>query len=278
MTEAQASLRWKPPGGTLGELVAAARQRVRAAAGDRDRWRSEAERAPGAPSFRGALRVERVAVIAEVKRRSPSRGAIAPALDAGSQARAYAGGGAAAVSVLTEPARFGGSARDLSDVVAGVQLPVLRKDFHVDPLQLYEARALGAAAVLLIARALEPAALGDLLRLAEELGLDALVEVRDAGELETALMLGATVVGINNRDLETLEIDPSRASTLLPSLPRSVVGVWESGVSDRADVERAGRSGADAVLVGSAVSAAADASAAVRALTGVEADRGGRRG
>src|SRR5690606_9028300 len=144
-------------------------------------------------SFRDALLREKVAVIAEVKRRSPSKGEINPALAAADQARAYAAGGAAAVSVLTEPAHFAGSLADLRDVCAAVDLPVLRKDFLIDELQLLEARVAGAAAVLLIARALSPALLARLFGFARELGLDALVEVRSIPELDRALEIGAPV-------------------------------------------------------------------------------------
>jgi indole-3-glycerol phosphate synthase len=182
---------------------------------------------------------------------------------------AYAAGGAAAISVLTEPQHFGGSLTDLADARAAVSIPLLRKDFVLDRTQLWEARAAGASAVLLIARALEPALLDELTAEAIALGLEPFVEVRSEQELARALATGAPAIGVNQRDLETLAIDPEVAERLLPLVPRARVAVSESGVRDRGGVERAAANGADAVLVGSALSAAADPAAAVRALTGV---------
>jgi indole-3-glycerol phosphate synthase len=224
---------------------------------------------PAGPSLAAALRGHAVAVIAEVKRRSPSKGAIAPGLDAAGQARAYAAGGAAAISVLTEPVHFGGSSGDLLDVRAAVALPALKKDFHVHPVQLLEARALGASAALLIARALSPARLRDLLEHGRAIGLELLVEGRDEAELARALEGGASMIGVNNRDLETLVIDPTTAERIVPLIPRSVIAVAESGVQRREDVERYASCGADAVLVGSSISAAADPTAATRLLSDV---------
>lgn len=225
--------------------------------------------APLAPSFGAALRGDTVAVIAEVKRRSPSKGWINPKLGAADQALAYERGGAAAISVLTEPEHFGGSNDDLLAVRQAVAIPALKKDFHVHPVQLVEARALGASAALLIARALSPDALRAMSDVARNLGLEILVEVRDEDELHRALDLGSTIVGINNRNLETLSIDPATSERMLRLVPPSVVAIAESGVSGRADVERVATFGADAVLVGSVISAADDAAAAVRALAGV---------
>jgi indole-3-glycerol phosphate synthase len=221
------------------------------------------------PSFADALRRADVAVIAEVKRRSPSKGAIAPDLAADAQARRYVAGGAAALSILTEPERFGGDIADLDAARSAVPVPLLKKDFNVDPVQLLEAAAHGASAALLIARALPPATLAELARDARALGLEPLVEVRDEAELEAALAAEATVIGVNNRNLETLVIDPLTGDRMLPLIPARCVAIWESGVSTLDDVRRAAAAGADAVLVGSSVSAAADPSAAVRALTGV---------
>lgn len=221
------------------------------------------------PSFAGALRNETVAVIAEIKRASPSKGAIAPGLDAGAQASAYVRGGAAALSVLTEPTRFRGSLADLDAAcvaVAGL-VPLLRKDFIVDRLQLHEARAHGASAVLLIARALDPDIFGVLTREAAELGLDVLAEVRDEWELDVALDAGAPVIGVNNRNLETLTIDLATGEQLVPRIPADRVAVFESGVIGAPEVARAAAAGADAVLVGSSVSGAADPTRAVAALT-----------
>jgi indole-3-glycerol phosphate synthase len=225
--------------------------------------------APHAPSLLAALRGGTVAVIAEVKRRSPSRGAIAPTLDALAQAEAYANGGAAAVSVLTEPAHFGGSIEDLRNVRAGLRIPALKKDFHVTVIQLVEARLLGSSAALLIARALSPQRLKELMDHGRAIGLELLVEVRDEWELERALQAGAAMVGVNNRNLETLEIEPGTAERIIPKIPPSVITVAESGVSTRDDVERYASVGADAVLVGSALSAAPDPATATEELVGV---------
>jgi indole-3-glycerol phosphate synthase len=225
--------------------------------------------APAGPSLETALRGEDVRLIAEVKRRSPSKGAIAPGLDAATQARAYVEGGAAAISVLTEPAHFGGSTDDLLSVRAAVAVAALKKDFHVRPIQLVEARALGASAALLIARALSPERLEEMIEVARALKLEVLVEVRDEAELERALEQGATMVGVNNRDLETLAIDPTTAERLIPKIPAAVVAIAESGVRTREDVERYARCGADAVLVGSSISGATDPVEATRAIASV---------
>ena len=217
-----------------------------------------------------ALRGPTVGVIAEIKRRSPSKGAINLDMTAVEQARAYERGGAAAISVLTEPAHFEGSVEDLISVRAAVAVPVLKKDFHVEPIQLLEARAIGASAALLIVRALSPDALRQMVDTARQLELEILVEVRDEAELARALDAGATMIGINNRNLETLVIDPATSERLLGLVPSSVLAVAESGVAGRGDVERAAQWGADAVLVGSVISAAMDPAAAVLALSGVK--------
>lgn len=266
---ASRSARWTPPTGTLAALCAAARERVEALRPQAATLAAAAADAATPPAFARALRRDVVTVIAEIKRASPSKGAIAPGLDATAQAAAYAAGGAAALSVLTEPTRFGGEIADLERAAAGATLPLLRKDFVVDPLQLVEARAHGASAALLIARALPPAELIDLAREAAALGLDVLAEVRDEWELEIALEAGAPVVGVNNRNLETLAIDLATGERLVPLIPPDRIAVFESGVTTAAEVERAAAAGADAVLVGSSVSGAADPVAAVSALTGV---------
>ena len=221
------------------------------------------------PDFVAALRGDHVKVIAEVKRRSPSRGEINTQLDSASRAREYERGGAAAISVLTEPTHFGGSEQDLQDVSAAVRLPILRKDFIIDEAQIIEARAWGASAVLLIARALPPDELCTLADFARQWQVEPLIEVRDEQELEAALAAHARVVGVNSRNLETLDVDAAIVDRLLPAVPADVVAIAESGMSIRADVERAAESGADAVLVGSALSAASDAAAAVRMLAAV---------
>ena len=261
---------WTPAVGPLGELAAAAAGRAEAAlAGRGAELERAARRAQPATPFLPALRSDFVSVIAELKRSSPSKGAINSTMDAGRQAAAYAAGGAAALSVLTEPTRFGGRTADLADAAASTAVPLLKKDFHVDPLQILEARALGASAVLLIARALGDDALAALAALAFDVGIEPLVEIRDERELEAALAAGARAIGVNNRDLETLAIDRRTGDRLLPLIPADCVAIAESGVRDAADVAAAARAGADAVLVGSSVSAAADPAHAVRELATV---------
>lgn len=222
------------------------------------------------PDFVAALRGEHVKVIAEVKRRSPSRGEINTRLHSASRAVEYEHGGAAAISVLTEPTHFGGSEQDLRDVSAAVRLPILRKDFIIDEAQIIEARALGASAVLLIARALPPDELRGLAEAARHWHVEPLIEVRNEQELDAALAAGARAVGVNNRNLETLDVDPGVVDRLLPAVPADIVAIAESGMGTRSDVERAAASGADAVLVGSALSVAPDAATAVRMLATVQ--------
>ena len=265
----QASSHWSPPGGTLGAIVREAEARSVRLERRRDELVRDADETRRGPSLERALRSASVALLAEVKRRSPSKGAIAESLDAVEQARAYGEGGAAGVSILTEPEHFGGTVEDLRRVRAALAIPVLKKDFHVAPIQLLEACALGASAALLIVRALAPARLQELMDYGGMLGLELLVEVRDEDELARALAAGATMIGVNNRNLETLEIDPGTADRLIPSIPPRIVAVAESGVRTRGDVERYAACGADAVLVGSALSAAADPVAATRSLGGV---------
>jgi len=208
-----------------------------------------------------------VRVIAEVKRASPSAGAIRAGLDAVAQARAYAAAGAAAISVLTDGPGFGGSLADLAAVRAAVEVPLLRKDFVVDAYQLHEARAHGADAALLIVAALDEASLGALLGACGELGLAALVEVHDEAEAEVALRAGATVVGVNNRDLRTFVVDLAVSERVLPLLPAHVRGVAESGVRTAGDARRLRRAGAANLLVGEALVRAADPGALIRELT-----------
>jgi indole-3-glycerol phosphate synthase len=239
---------------------------LRAQAWDRD--------AP--PSFAQALARPDVAVIAEVKRQSPSKGVINAGIDAADQARAYASGGAAALSILTEPAEFGGSVADLLAARTVTLIPALKKDFHVHPIQALEARAAGASAMLLIARALAPDRLREMADAAAEQGVEILVEIRNEAELEDALAIDATLIGVNARDLETLIIEPAVTERLLRLIPPDRVAIAESGVKGRADVERAAALGADAVLVGSSISSASDPTAAVAALTGVRRSARGR--
>lgn len=208
------------------------------------------------PSFRAALQRPTVAVIAEVKRRSPSAGSIREDLDPGERAALYAANGAAAISVLTDHPFFGGSMDDLRAAVGQCSLPVLRKDFIVDEVQILEARAAGASAVLLIVRVLGPSRLAALLRCAAGLGLDALVEVHTEAELGVALEADAGIVGINSRDLDSFTIDVETAWALLGRIPSDRVAVAESGIFGQSDVVDAARAGADAVLIGTALSAA----------------------
>jgi indole-3-glycerol phosphate synthase len=222
------------------------------------------------PSFRAALRRSTVAVIAEVKRRSPSAGSIREDLDPGQRAALYAAHGAAAISVLTDGPYFGGSVEDLRAAAEQCSLPVLRKDFILDEVQILEARAAGASAVLLIVRALGKARLASLLRYAAELGLEALVEVHTATELDTALDTGAEIVGVNSRDLDTFRIDTGDAWKLLGRIPSDRIAVAESGILGQSDVLRVAQAGADAVLIGTALSAAEVPEQLLRQLAGVQ--------
>ena len=257
---------WTPASGTLGELTRAAERRAAALTDSRATLERMAADAPDVPPFAAALRGAHVAVIAELKRSSPSKGAINADMRADLQAAAYARGGAVALSVLTEPDRFGGSIADLAGARAGCSLPLLKKDFHVSELQVLEARAHGASALLLIARALSPAQLPLLAAAARAAGLETLIEVRDEWELERAIGAGANAIGVNNRDLETLVIHPDTAARLVPLIPADVPAVWESGIQTPDDLARAASVGSDAVLVGSSISAAADPERAVAAL------------
>lgn len=227
--------------------------------------------APGAPerpapSFRDAIAGrDPLSVIAEFKRKSPSAGAIRDD-DPGARALAYREAGASAVSVLTDPDAFGGSLEDLRAASAASGLPILMKDFIVDPAQVRAGWASGASAVLLIVRCLDDARMRHLYREARSLGLDALVEVHDAAELERALALEDAIVGINNRDLDTLRTDRRRARDLLPRVPAGRIAVAESGYLEPEHLtELRGR--ADAVLIGTALMRAADPSAFLRAAT-----------
>ena len=226
-------------------------------------------RAP-AKDFEAALRPgpgERVRLIAEVKRASPSRGVLNAALDPAAQGRSYAAAGAAALSVLTDEKYFHGTLDDLVAVRAAVSLPVLRKEFIVDEYQLWESRAAGADAVLLIVAAVGAGALRDLFQAAKGIGLGTLVEAHTAREVEEALALGAQVVGINNRDLQTLETEVATSVALLSMIQAGCVAVSESGIFTREDVQRVVAAGAHAILVGEALVRAADVAAKVRELT-----------
>jgi indole-3-glycerol phosphate synthase len=221
---------------------------------------------PALDPMPGIRSAEGVAVIAEVKRSSPSKGALADIPEPGVLARSYAAGGASAISVLTEERRFSGSLADLDNVRAAVRTPLLRKDFMVDAYQVTEARAHGADLVLLIVAALDDALMRDLHEQARDLGMTALVEVHDAAELDRALALDPVLVGVNARNLKTLEVDPRTVTALLPRVPQGVVGVAESGVSGPADVATYVRAGAGAVLVGEALVKDGHPEAAIRSF------------
>jgi len=278
-TETQQRSDAGPPGGAseggaaagvLGELIAAALRRAELLRPRRSELEQRARDAGAPPSMVRALRREDVAVIAEIKRASPSQGSINPGLDAAAQAVAYARGGAAAISVLTEPLRFSGSLTDLETTSGAVTIPLLRKDFVLAEEQVLEARIAGASAVLLIARALRRERLLELAAFCRASGVEPLVEVRTSRELAVALSAGALLVGINARDLETLEVDPRVVPRIAALVPRDCVCIAESGMRDRSDVEAVAEHGVDAVLMGSALSAAPDPASAVRAITGVE--------
>lgn len=256
--------------GVLASIVASKEaevERLRARAGELE---AAARSAPEPRSFRRALASPgRVALIAECKRRSPGAGPIRPDLDPTTLAAAYEQAGAAAISVLTDAEHFGGSTHDLEAVRRRVALPVLRKDFTIDALQVMEARAAGADAVLLIVRILTDDALSRLRSEALALGMSVLVEVHDAGELERALGLGADLVGINNRDLSTFTTDLDTTLRLLDDVPEDVVLVSESGIRTVDDVERLGARGVDAVLVGESLLRAPDPGDLARAFGSV---------
>jgi indole-3-glycerol phosphate synthase len=233
----------------------------------------EAETATPARPFASALRRSgEVRLLAEVKRRSPSAGEIRPGADSVDVARRYAAGGAAALSVLTDERFFGGSLDDLLHVRAAVDLPVLRKDFVIDSLQLSEARAAGADAVLLIVRILEQSQLRDLHTAARELGMDVLVEIHERSELDRALAACATLIGINNRDLSTFQTDLALSLDLAPGVDSGVTLVAESGIRSSEDVRRLGAAGVDAVLVGESLMRQPDLQAAAEALVGLPRD------
>ena len=254
---------------TLDEILSTTRGRLPDLRARRAAVERAAADAPRPPSLAAALRGDRVAVIAEVKRRSPSAGAIREDLDPAERAERYARHGAAAISVLTDGPFFGGSLDDLRAAVGRTVVPVLRKDFILDELQIIEARGAGAAAVLLIVRALSQARLAALLGCVADARLEALVEVHTAVELTRALDAGAAVLGVNSRDLDTFRIDTSAAWTILGSVPAGSLAVAESGMAAVADVAAAAAAGADAVLIGTALSSAAEPDALLGQLTAV---------
>ncbi len=227
----------------------------------------EADRRPEGRPFHEALARPGTSLIAEHKRRSPSAGEIREGASVTEIVRAYERGGAAALSILTEERHFGGSLADLTEARAASELPILRKDFTVDPYQLVEARAVGADAVLLVVGSLDAAELATLHQEAGALDRDALVEVHDGEELEAALEIDADLIGINNRDLQDFSVDISKTFELLADVPAGKTVVSESGIVHREQVEELERVGVDAVLVGETLMRAADPEAACRELT-----------
>ena len=246
-----------------------ASHRARAAADRRDvaDLLELAKRAPSARGFAASLSTDAgVSVIAEVKRASPSKGALAPDLDPGDLAAAYERGGAAALSVLTDREFFSGSPEDLQQARAAVAVPVLRKDFTLSAGDVVDAKLMGADAVLLIVAALSTSELAELISVANSVGLDALVEVHDEEEAGVALEVGATLIGVNQRDLLTFEVDTNRAVRVAATLPGGVVRVAESGIGSAQDVKPLADAGFDAVLVGESLVRSADPEQAVRSL------------
>lgn len=252
----------------LADITARRRADARARRGELADLRARAIDAPRARSFEQALRADGLSLIAEIKRASPSAGAINPDIDPAERARTYQAAGARALSVLTEPDSFRGSIEDLAAARRACELPVLRKDFLCEALHLAEARAHGADAVLLIVAALAPAELQELHAEATELGLDVLVEVHEEDEVGIALDAGARIVGINTRNLATLQVDPGQIAKIRPAIPDGPTVVAESGIKTRADVEPFDALGIDAILVGETLMRASDVAATVRDLLG----------
>jgi indole-3-glycerol phosphate synthase len=253
----------------LEDLVGATRDSLERR--KRERPLADLEREAGvhreAQPFAEALSRPGTSLIAEHKRRSPSAGAIREGSRCGDLVRAYERGGAAAVSVLTEEAHFGGSLADLDEARSATYLPILRKDFTVDAYQVYEAKAAAADAVLLVVGSLDEGQLASLANLAWDLDLDALVEIHDEEELERALEIDADIIGINNRDLEDFSVDIDRTFDLIADVPAGKVVVSESGIHDRHQIEELEQVGVDAVLIGEYLMRSPDPEATVRELT-----------
>jgi len=240
--------------------------------------RARAEDAAPPLGFRAALTVPtEVRLLAEIKRRSPSAGPIREGADVVEVAEAYVEGGAAAISVLTDETFFGGSLQALQEARAAVTVPLLRKDFMIAPVQIWEARAAGADAILLIVRILDDSRLGDLQSLAWELGMDVLVEVHDRWELDRAYRIEAPLIGVNNRDLDTLKTDLSLSESLAPHVSSGVTLVAESGIKTVDDVKRLGGLGVDAILVGESLMREKDIVRAAACLSGHPRDPSIRR-
>ncbi len=225
--------------------------------------------APAVIDAHPGLRGDLISIIAEVKRASPSKGALSSISNPAALAEQYQSAGASVISVLTEERRFNGSLADLETVRSAVSIPVLRKDFMVDEYQFYEARAYGADVVLLIVAALSSHQLRDYFEMATELGMASLIEVHTPQELEQAMEINPRIVGINSRNLKTLEVDQKAFAELLPQIPADVIRVAESGISQRGEVEAAERFGANAILVGEALVRSGDPISTLHALRGL---------
>jgi indole-3-glycerol phosphate synthase len=255
------------PATYLDRIVSAHRERAAHDLRSLASVQAQAQSVSGATrGFRSTLAVPGLSVIAEIKRRSPSKGDLFAGLDPVTVAKQYSDGGAAALSVLTDEEHFGGSISDLQAARNAVSVPVLRKDFTVDLRDVCDARVMGADCVLLIVAALDDEELRDFHDAAHELGLDALVETHDEGEVERALGVGATLIGVNQRDLHTFQVDQERAVRVAKSIPQGVVKVAESGVRGSEDAAVLFAAGFDAVLVGESLVTSGDPTAATRAL------------
>lgn len=250
----------------LQEILASVEAGLEDLRGARDSLRAAADAAPPARDLAAALRGPGLSVIAEIKRRSPSRGRIDAALDPAELASSYESGGASAISVLTEPAYFDGSLADLQQVRSTVAAPVLRKDFILDESQVWQARAASADSLLLIVAALDPARLVQLLQSSRSVGMEPLVEVHDEREAAIAVECGASIVGVNNRDLATFDVNLATAERLRGRLG-DAVAVAESGIWTDADAARMRAAGYDAVLVGESLVRSADPAALIRSWT-----------
>ena len=250
----------------LDEIIAGVREDLATRRGSMDQILEAVEKANPVKDAVVALKGDKIRVIAEVKRSSPSKGQLAQILDPAELAKSYEAAGASAVSVLTESRRFGGSLKDLDVVRSAVNVPVLRKDLRVDEYQFYEARAHGADIILLIVAALSKNQLHDFADLTKSLGMHALIEVHTEDELIRALEISPSIVGVNSRNLKTLEVDPQVFSSLIPQIPENIIRVAESGISSADDVGFAKKCGANAVLVGETLVKGSDVALTMRTL------------
>lgn len=252
----------------LASIIEGVREDLAARRLPMGRLHEQLEQAPAVRDCLPALISDEMSVIAEVKRSSPSKGALAAIADPAGLAAQYEEAGASVISVLTEQRRFGGSLADLDAVRKSVELPILRKDFMVDDYQFYEARAHGADVVLLIVAALSKNQLEDYFHLSKELGMRALIEVHTALELESALDISPDIIGVNSRNLKTLDVDAQAFAELIPQIPTTIARVAESGISTREEVAFAQNHGATAILVGEALVRAGDPRVAINQLLG----------